>query len=62
MSVAELGFHEDFWVGSDTFFFNDFCLSNSLCAPKISASGIELGFEDYFWDNIFHQRFLSQQL
>ena len=27
------------------------CVSNILCALKISASGVELGFKDYFWDS-----------
>jgi hypothetical protein len=52
--------------GSETshFFVNGFCVSSSLCAMMISASAVELGFEDYFWDKqglIFCQRFLSQQ-
>jgi hypothetical protein len=28
-----------------------FSVSSSVCALKNSASSVELGFEDYFWDN-----------
>jgi len=33
------------------FFINGFYVSSSLYALKISASGVEVGFEDYFWDS-----------
>jgi len=32
-------------------FINGFSASSSLCTLKISASAVELGFEDDFWDN-----------
>jgi hypothetical protein len=41
-------FHDDFWVGTDTFFVNGFSVSSSLCALKMSASGVELGFLEEF--------------
>jgi hypothetical protein len=59
-SVVELGSRDDFWVGNDAFFINGFCVWSSLCALKISASGIELGLG--LEGRNFHQLFLSQQL
>jgi hypothetical protein len=50
VSAVEIGSSDDFFVGSDTFFANSLCVSSSQCALKISASGVELRFEDYFWD------------
>jgi len=32
-------------------FVNGFLASSSLCTLKISASALELGVEDDFWDN-----------
>jgi hypothetical protein len=35
----------------DLVFVNGFSTSSSLCTLKISASAVELGFEDDFWYN-----------
>jgi hypothetical protein len=35
----------------DLVFVNDFLGSSVLCRLKISASAVELGFEDEFWDS-----------
>jgi len=40
------GFQDDFWYRWDSVFVNDFLVTSSLCAEKMSASAIELGFLD----------------
>jgi hypothetical protein len=35
----------------DLVFVNGFLGSSSLCRLKISASAVEMGFEDEFWDS-----------
>jgi hypothetical protein len=55
-----LGFDDDFCVSSDSVFVNDFCVSISLCALKISLTAVEKGFEDDFWiatDSVFGNDF-----
>ena len=34
----------------DLVFVNSYCVRSSLFTLKISASAVELGFEDDFWD------------
>ena len=35
----------------DLVFVNDFLGSSSVCKLKISASAVEIGYEDDFWDS-----------
>jgi hypothetical protein len=35
----------------DSVFINSLSVTSSLCAWKMSASAVELGFEDDFWDS-----------
>ena len=44
-----MGSDEDFWVSSDAVFINNFWIRSSVCALKILASTIDLGFKDDFW-------------
>jgi len=48
VSAVEVGFEDDFWDSRDSVFVNDFSVSNSLCALKMSVSVIELGILDDF--------------
>ena len=43
------GFRGYFCDNSDSVFINSFSVSRSLCAQKMSASAVELGFLDDFW-------------
>ena len=47
-SAVELDFEYDFWDSRDAVFVNGFSVSSSLCAHKMSASAVELGFFDDF--------------
>ena len=44
----ELGFEDDFSDSKDSVFVNSFSVTSSLCAQKMSASAVELGFKDDF--------------
>jgi len=44
--VVELCFEDDFSDSRDSVFVKSFSVSSSLCAQKISASAVELGFFD----------------
>jgi len=44
VSVVELGFEDDFSDTRDSVFVNSFSVTSSLCAQKMSASAVELGF------------------
>jgi len=50
-SAVELGFLEDFLGPRVLVFVNGFSASSSLCTLKMSASAVELRFEDEFWDS-----------
>jgi hypothetical protein len=55
-STIELGYVNDFWVGINSVFVNDFCVDNKICALTISALAVELGCIDQFWvgnDSVF---------
>jgi hypothetical protein len=56
-SAVELRFEDEFWDTRDSFFVNDFSVSSSLFAQKMSASDVELGSQGLR----FRQRFLRQQ-
>ena len=45
----QLGFDDDFSDSKDSIFVNGFSVTSSLCAQKMSASAVELGFLDDFW-------------
>jgi len=49
--TIELGYVDDFWVGSDSVFINDFYINSRTCALIISASAVELGCIDKIWVN-----------
>jgi len=55
--TVELGFEDDFSESSDSVFVNSFSVTSSLCAQKMSASVVELGFLDDFW--VQGSKFLS---
>ena len=44
-----MGFEDDFWDTRDSVFVYGYTVNNSLCALKISASAVDLGFLDDFW-------------
>jgi hypothetical protein len=44
VSVVELGFEDYFSDTRDSVFVNSFSVTSSLCAQKMSASAVELGF------------------
>jgi hypothetical protein len=54
MSTVELGFLDDFLGPRVLVFVNGFWASSSPCRVKISASAVELVFEDDFWDTGAH--------
>jgi hypothetical protein len=47
--VVELGFEDYFWDRWDAVFVNVFSVSSSLCALKMLASGVVVGFLYDFW-------------
>jgi hypothetical protein len=47
-TVVEMCFEDDFWDSRDSVVVNGFSVSSSLCAHKMSASAVELGFFDDF--------------
>jgi len=47
--TVEQGFEDYFWDSRDSVFINSFSVSRSLCAQKMSASAVELGFLGDFW-------------
>jgi len=49
--MIELGFLDDFLGPRVLVFVNGFWASSSLSTLNISASAVELGFEDDFWDS-----------
>jgi hypothetical protein len=49
LSGVELGFEDDFSDTRDSVFVNGFSVISSLCAQKMSASAVELGFRYDFW-------------
>jgi hypothetical protein len=63
-STVELGFLDDFLGLKVLVFVNGFWARSSLCTLKISASAVELHFEDNVWDtrdSVFLQRFVCQE-
>lgn len=48
-SVVELDSSDDFCVGRDIVFINDFLFCISLCVLKSSSSAVEQGFGGDFW-------------
>jgi hypothetical protein len=48
VTAIELCFEDDFWDSRDSVFINDFSVNSSICAQKMSASVVELGFLDDF--------------
>jgi hypothetical protein len=47
-SAVKLGYVDDFWVDSDSFFVNDLWVSSSLCVLTISALAVKLGYVNDF--------------
>jgi len=41
-----VGFKDDFWIGSNSVFINDFFVRSSLGALKILAPTVDLGSND----------------
>jgi len=48
-SAIEPGFEDDFSDSRESVFVYSFSVTSSLCAQKMSASAVELGFLDDFW-------------
>jgi len=44
-----MDFEDNFWDSRDSVFVNSFSVTCSLCAQKVSASAVELGFLDDLW-------------
>jgi hypothetical protein len=61
-SAVELGFKDDFWDGMDSVLINVLSVRSILCAQKMTASDVELGFWMIFGSQgpRFRQRFQRQ--
>jgi hypothetical protein len=49
ISIVKLYCFNDFWIGSDSVFINNFWVSRKLYALMISASAVKLCCVDDFW-------------